>query len=107
MARSQIRHSGPGPSANIIAIDLKKMSNRVGLFLTINGVMTVNVQITGDDVQATGYTPALGDWFNNSMTSGLTASIAGDLDFPVTAIRLNVTAYTSGYAVLSAVQSTG
>jgi hypothetical protein len=61
---------------------------------------TVTVQHTFDDVFAAGYSPATGVWYDNA---GVDASTVGNVDgnyaFPVTAIRINVTANTSGNPV--------
>lgn len=44
--------------------------------------------------------------YDHSTLTGLTASAVGNLAFPVTAVRLNVTAYTSGSAALTVLQNT-
>jgi hypothetical protein len=51
------------------------------------------------------YNPATGNWFQNSSVTAQTASANGNYAFPVRAIRLNVTAYTSGSATLTLVQA--
>jgi len=72
------------------------------LLLTINGTLTATVQVTGD---ASPTNDATGNWNDLDSMSGLTSSANGNLAYPVTAVRLNVSAWTSGKAVLTMVQN--
>jgi len=47
-----------------------------------------------------------GVWFDTTGLSALTANAQGNIFFPVRAIRLNVTAFTSGSVTLTILQST-
>lgn len=62
------------------------------------GAMTWKVQYTTDDVFAAGYNAATGNWFDTTVATltAQTTSNAGQLPGPVTAVRFNITAYTSG-----------
>lgn len=93
--------------SNVIPLDLRRYSSGVGLLLTITGTLTCTVQITGDNVQKQGYTPSSGNWNNHDSMINKTSSANGTLEFPVAALRLNVTDYTSGSATLSVIQSEG
>lgn len=60
----------------------------------------VTVQHTFDDVFASGYNPATGNWYNNAdVDSSTVGDTDGNYAFPVTAIRLNVATNTSGSPV--------
>lgn len=68
--------------------------------------LTYSVEVTGDDVLQNGYNPATGNWAPFTNMSGQTISAAGTLGAAVTAVRLHVTAYTSGTATIQFVQMT-
>lgn len=70
----------------------------VGLVLTINGALTASVQVTGDN------RPYTNHWVDLDGMVAKTASALGNLAFPVTAVRLNVTNYTSGFASLAIIE---
>jgi len=73
--------------------------------LTSGASLTYSVEVTGDDVLASGYQASAGNWVGFSNMTGLTASNAGTLGAVVTAVRLHVTAYTSGTVTLQFVQA--
>jgi len=79
----------------------------VGLAVVISagGGLTYTVEHTFDDVFAKGYVPAAGTWFPHASLAALTATSNGNYAFPITAARLNVTAYTSGSATFTALQA--
>ena len=77
----------------------------IGVSLSGGSTLTYSVQHTFDDVQAPGFDPTTATWFTNSGLSAKTTSLDGNYAFPVTAIRLNVTAYTSGTATMTVIQS--
>lgn len=66
------------------------------------GVMTYKVQHTFDDVQDAAVTPVA---FDHPDVTGKTVNTDGNYAFPVRAIRLTVTAYTSGTATLTLIQA--
>jgi hypothetical protein len=94
-------------ASSVIPLDLRRYSEGVGLLLTITGSLTATVHITGDNVQKEGYTPSSGNWNNHDTMINLTSSANGNLQFPVAALRLNVTSYMDGSAVLSVIQAEG
>lgn len=61
--------------------------------------VTYKVQHTFDDVLEAGYNPATGLWFDNDLGEISSGSSDGNYAFPVTAIRVNVSANTSGNPV--------
>lgn len=76
----------------------------IGFGVKVTGTVNYTVQHTFDDVQANGYTPASGTWYNHPDVAAQTANADGNYAFPVTAIRLNV-ASGSGSATLTAIQA--
>lgn len=75
----------------------------VGLLVTITGSLTVNVQISGDQNVGPGKPPT--NWNNHDSANNLTASYNANAAFPITAVRLNCSAYSSGSAVLNVIQA--
>lgn len=77
----------------------------VSVVLAPASTLTYTVEHTYDDVFAPTFTPASATWFPNvdlnaDTTNGQTNYIA-----PVTAVRLNVTAFTSGSATITVIQA--
>jgi hypothetical protein len=70
------------------------------LNLSVNNGMTCNVQITG----AANPLAAGTVWNAHDILVGITSSTNSNIAFPVTAVRLNVTGYSSGTATLYCVQ---
>jgi len=65
----------------------------LGLVCTVSpgANLTYSVQVTADQAPSSGV-----NWNNHDTLNGLTSSANGNIAYPVTGIRLNVTAYTSG-----------
>ena len=66
--------------------------------------LTYNIEVTGDDLDATGYSAATGNWAPLNGMSGVTATAVNTLGAAVTAIRARVTAYTSGTLTFQFIQ---
>lgn len=79
-------------TSNPIVMDRKQNPFNVGFGVVVSGVLTYTVEHTFDDI----LNGATATWFPHSSVVAQTASNDGNYAFPVTAIRLNVTAYTSG-----------
>lgn len=99
-----------------IALDLTTLRCGVALLVAFSAgaSLTVDVQVTGDDVGAnvgnnysvsSGYVSASGHWNAHDTLQGLTASANGNIVYPVTAVRLHPTSYSSGSATLSVIES--
>lgn len=76
----------------------------VGVGCVISATATYTVEHTFDDIWSASFTPGSATWFPNS---GLTAKVAnadGNYAFPVTAIRLNVSAST-GSVTMTLIQA--
>lgn len=88
-------------------IPLDREANPFSVTLVIevlSGTNTSKVQYTVDDVFNSAVTPI---WIDHATLAGITATTAGNIAFPVTAVRLNMTAWTSGSAQLSIIQGRG
>lgn len=72
--------------------------------LSAGASLTYSVQVTGDDVLATGWSAVTANWVGFTNMTTLSASSVGTLGAAATCIRLNVSAYTSGSAILEVVQ---
>jgi hypothetical protein len=77
----------------------------LGIALAPGATLTYTVEHTFDDVYAPGFNPALATWYPNTTLTAQTTSKDGNYAFPVTAVRLNVTAFTSGSAVFTVIQA--
>lgn len=76
----------------------------VALSVRVTGTVTYTVQYTFDDVFARGWVPASGNWTDHPSLTAQTTTKDSNIAYPVTAIRLNVTA-GSGTAVLTIIQA--
>jgi hypothetical protein len=89
-----------------IAIPVNQYANNFNLGLAIvvpSGTNTSAVQYTLDDIYDPAVTPV---WFTAAAPlTGVTASTAASFTIPCTAVRLNMTAWTSGSAYLLVVSS--
>lgn len=77
----------------------------IGVVLSAGATLTYDVEHTFDNVFAEGFNPATATWFDNATLAAKTASSDGNYAFPVSAIRLNVTSYTSGSATMNVLQA--
>jgi hypothetical protein len=86
-----------------LPMDWRNADFKVALAVVLSGGanLTYSVEHTLDDIQDATVTPT---WFTNDGLSALTASADGNIAFPVTATRLNVTAFTGGTATLTVIQ---
>ena len=75
----------------------------------VNGTsVTFAGEYTTDDIYAAGYDPndPSSNWSTITGVSGA-ASVTGNIAFPVTAVRLDVTAIASGSVTMTVIQSGG
>jgi hypothetical protein len=84
-----------------IPLDYKQSPFNVGLGLVISGTLTADVEHTFDDIFDSAVTPTA---FKHSTLVTKTASADGNYAFPIRAVRINNTAYTSGSATLTILQ---
>jgi hypothetical protein len=94
---------GSAASSAWIPVDHLKNPFNIGFGVTIGaGVLTYKVQHTFDDVQDAAVTPVA---FDHPDVTGETTNQDGNYAFPIRALRLTVTAWTSGTATLTIVQA--
>ena len=77
----------------------------MGVVVAPGSTLTYTVEHTFDNVYDPAFNPATATWFPNNSLTNKTASLDGNYAFPVMAIRLTVTAYTSGSVQLTIIQA--
>lgn len=90
-----------------VTIPVDREANPFSVTLVIevlSGTNTSKVQYTLDNVWDSTVTPL---WIDHATLTGITATTAGNIAFPVTAVRLNMTAFASGSAQLVIMQGRG
>ena len=103
-----IKASAPGPSA-IVTLNMPSADNpgyspppwALGVLCTVSPGATLiyTVQVTGDAAPS-----ADGNWNSHDTLVNQTASANGNVVYPITGLRLNVTSYSSGTVNLAVVQ---
>lgn len=90
---------------NPCPLDYRAGNPQVSIQLIITGTNTSTVQVTDDDIWAPTYVAADGNWFSCPVAAlvGATASQIATMSGLFTAVRLNMTAWTSGGATLKIV----
>jgi hypothetical protein len=92
----QVTLAAAGLSA-AIPIDLRRWNSRggAGIIVTLNGTGLWGVDVSGDQQEIVqGRAPGFTNWNKHDFLTSLSASANGNLAYPVTAIRLNVTSLT-------------
>ena len=77
----------------------------IGVKLSVGASLTYTVQHTFDDVWSSSFNAATATWYPHASLATKNASADGNYAFPVTAIRLNVTAHTGGTATMTVIQA--
>jgi hypothetical protein len=115
--QSQITTGSCGASSQIIALDLglfKLGGAGVTVTFSSGASATASVQVTGDDVcVGQGYPCPYGvlqsgsavHWNNHDTMSNLASSANGNIGFPVTGVRLNLSACNGGTVTLSVMEN--
>lgn len=73
--------------------------------LAAGSSLTYTVEYTVDDVFDNAFNPATANWFSVTGMSAQTISSTGNIVTPVSAVRLRVSAFTSGSVTLTIIQS--
>lgn len=87
-----------------IPIDQYLNPTNIGLGVVISATATYTVEHTFDDVWDENFNPATATWFPHPTLAALSANADGNLAFPPTAVRLNVSAST-GDVTLNLIQA--
>ena len=77
----------------------------IGCVITSGAMLTYKIQYTFDDIWSPSYNPATGNWFDHSVLVSKTANADSTITSPVTAVRVTVTAYTSGSVTVTFLQA--
>lgn len=85
--------NGTGVSS-VMAPDQYISPFNVSLGVLVSGVSTYTVQYTFDDVFAKDYVPGSGNWVDHPSLTAQNATKDSNIAYPVSGIRLNVTAGT-------------
>jgi hypothetical protein len=89
-------------SSAAIPINWRANNFAVGIGCVVNsGTHTYKVQHTFDDI----YTVANPTWFDHASLVSKTASADGNYAFPIRAVRLTITAWTSGSTTMTILQA--
>jgi len=99
--RPQVIQLSSATTSAWVPLDYKQAPFNVGLGLVFSGTATATVEHTFDDIFDSTVTPTA---FSHSSLAGISSNDDGNYAFPVRAIRLNVTAWTSGTITLTALQ---
>lgn len=94
--------SGVGTSP-VLPMDFRAQVFNVGFGCEATGTVTFSVQHTFDDIYNLAITPV---WFNHAFVVGSTTSVDGNYAFPISAMRLNITAGT-GSVTINILQTSG
>lgn len=107
MARPVRVTVGSVASSNVIPLNTYGDPFNVGIGCDVSagGSLTYTVQHTFDDVQSPTFNPATATWFSNSTVVAQTTDKDGNYAYPVTAVRLTVTAWTSGTVTMTVIQA--
>ena len=101
MAQSSVSKTATGTSTVIPVNYFCTGNSPIGIamdFTTVAAVGTASVEFTQDDLNMVAAGTAV--WLPITTFTGKTASFNGSVDMPMRAVRLNVTAYTSGTITL-------
>lgn len=79
----------------------------IGCDLSAGGAATYTVEYTFDDVFAAAFVPASAAWFSLTGITAQTTDKDGAITAPCTAVRLNMTAWTSGTVTMTVIQAGG
>jgi hypothetical protein len=98
---------GSATTSAVIPLDqyISPFNIGIGVSLSVGASLTYKVQHTLDDVFSPTFNASTAVWYDHATLTGKTASADGNYASPVTAIRLNVTPWTSGTATINVLQA--
>lgn len=88
-------------ASRIIPVNFRQRPFEISLIVDLSddADMQYSVEFTGDDIYATAENDIV--WQTHPSLVNKSVSDAGNIDFPVRAVRLNVTTYVAGSAHMS------
>lgn len=99
-ASAEVKFSGVYPPDNYTS------PFNVAISVRVSAPATYTVQYTFDNVFASGYNPATGNWVDHPQLTGQTTTKDSNIAYPVTGIRIKQTA-GSGSVVCTMIQAGG
>lgn len=108
MRRQEITLSS-ATASSAVPLDYRALNFQIGLGakLSAGASLTYTVQHTFDDVYAPGFVSASATWYDHPNLTARVVGSDGNYAFPITAIRLVVSSYTSGDVTLIILQASG
>lgn len=91
--------TGGTVTSRIVAMDTFMSQFQATVACVVTGTATYTAQYTLDQIQADGYSPSTGNWFNITDLAAKSATLAASIDFPVTGIRLSQSAGSGSVAM--------
>jgi hypothetical protein len=91
-------------STNPVPTNLFVTPFNLGIGVVVSGTVNYTVQHTFDDIWASNYSAASGNWFSHPSLAAQTANADGNYAFPVTAVRLTVNS-GAGTATMTLIQA--
>jgi hypothetical protein len=88
-----VSQTGTGRSA-VVAVDNFTNPFNIGLYASLTGTATYNIEISPDDPMDAGYVASSATWIAAPSFSALTATTVGAMTVPAKAISINITANT-------------
>ncbi len=78
--------------SNPIGLDYQTGSPfNVSVWVDVGAGCTYTIQMTCDDIQASGYSAGSGFWIDHPSATGLTVDCAVSISYPATAVRMKQT----------------
>jgi hypothetical protein len=98
--------SGGAKVSSIINLDFWVSPFNIALSVRVTGTVDYTIQYTFDDVFASGYLPASGNWVDHPSLTNKTATLDSNIAYPVTATRIKLNSGT-GSCVFTVIQAGG
>lgn len=98
--------SGGAKYSGVYAPDNYISPFNVSLSVLVTGTVNYTVQYTFDDVFASAYNPATGNWVDHPTLTSKTATADSNIAYPVTGIRIKLASGT-GSVQLTTIQAGG
>jgi hypothetical protein len=107
MARPIYVTVGAATNSQVVPLDHYKtpFNVSIGCGLSAGASLTYTVQYTYDNVQDPAFSPATATWYSITSLASKTSTLDGNIAFPVTAVRLNVSVWASGTVTMAVIQA--
>lgn len=92
-------------ASNPIILDHYQRPFSIGIGAVVSGTLVFTIEHTFDDVFAASFNPATATWLSDASLRDKSASTTANYAYPVMAIRINVTSWTSGSVTMTVIQA--